>query len=57
MLSAVNLGNDADTTGAVTGGLAAIIYGYESIPQEWLYRLARKDDLICLAERLEAVLQ
>lgn len=54
VLAAVNLGNDTDTTGAVTGGLAAIIYGYESIPQEWLNRLARKDDLICLAERLEA---
>ena len=57
VLSAVNLGNDADTTGAVTGGLAALVYGYESIPQEWLNRLARKNDLICLAERLEAELQ
>ena len=43
LIKAVNLGDDTDTVGAVTGGLAGIIYGYESIPKEWLEVLRRKD--------------
>jgi ADP-ribosyl-[dinitrogen reductase] hydrolase len=53
VLKAVNLGEDTDTTAAVTGALAGIVYGYESIPTEWIEQLARKDDIIHLAERLE----
>lgn len=34
ILKAINLGNDTDTVGAVAGGLAGIIYGYECIPQK-----------------------
>lgn len=45
VLKAVNLGEDTDTTGAITGGLAGIYYGYESIPQEWLDVLVRKNDI------------
>ena len=33
VLKAVNLGDDTDTTGAVTGALAGLAYGLESIPQ------------------------
>jgi len=50
-LKAVNLGHDADTTGAVTGGLAALIYGIETIPTEWLEVLARKEDIIHLCQK------
>ena len=32
VLRAVNLGEDTDTTGTITGGLAGLIYGFESIP-------------------------
>jgi ADP-ribosyl-[dinitrogen reductase] hydrolase len=32
-LLAVNLGNDADTTGAVFGQIAGAYYGYEGIPE------------------------
>lgn len=52
-LKAVNLGNDTDTTGAVTGGLAGLLYGYETIPKSWISQLARKDDIEDLAVRLE----
>lgn len=36
LLTAVNLGGDADTIGAITGGLAGLYYGSEDIPQSWL---------------------
>ena len=42
-LAAVNLGNDADTTGAVYGQLAGAFYGVESIPEEWIERLAMRE--------------
>ncbi len=54
VLKAVNLGGDADTTAAVTGGLAGIYYGVENIPQEWINKIARKQDIINLAIRFEA---
>jgi ADP-ribosylglycohydrolase len=52
VLKAVNLGGDTDTTAAVTGGLAGIYYGLENIPSEWVEQIARKQDIINLAERL-----
>lgn len=51
-MKAVNLGEDTDTTGAITGGIAGIYYGYENIPQEWLNVLVRKDDIEALCEKL-----
>ena len=57
VLHAVNLGHDADTTGAVTGAVAGMLYGYASIPQEWVDALARKEDIIALADKLDAVLE
>ncbi len=42
VLTAVNLGEDTDTIGALTGGLAGILYGYEDIPEEWLGRLRNR---------------
>lgn len=56
VLKAVNLGDDTDTTGAVAGGLAALIYGHESIPSEWLEVLARRKDIEELAETLNNAL-
>lgn len=40
--TAVNLGDDTDTTAAVVGGLAGIMYGFDSIPKEWIDRLKNK---------------
>ena len=43
VLRAVNLGDDADTTGAVCGQLAGAYWGESGIPAEWLEGLARRD--------------
>ncbi len=51
VLKAVNLGHDADTFGAVTGGLAGLYYGYESIPENWLNALAKKEEIENLLEK------
>jgi ADP-ribosyl-[dinitrogen reductase] hydrolase len=43
VLRAVNLGDDADTTGAICGQLAGACWGESGIPAPWLSDLARKD--------------
>lgn len=35
LVQAVNLGSDADTTGAVTGAIAGALYGFSAIPARW----------------------
>lgn len=42
VLTAVNLGDDTDTVGAITGGIAGIIYGLNAIPEEWISKLVNK---------------
>jgi ADP-ribosyl-[dinitrogen reductase] hydrolase len=39
----VNLGDDADTTGAVCGQFAGAYWGESGIPLEWREGLARQD--------------
>lgn len=56
VLAAVNLGSDTDTTAAITGGLAGLFYGKDAIPQEWVDKLARKDDIMILAAKLDAMI-
>ena len=43
VLRAVNLGDDADTTGAICGQLAGAYWGESGIPQEWREGLARPE--------------
>lgn len=40
--NAVNRGGDADTIGAIAGGLAGAIWGYDDIPKDWIHALAPK---------------
>jgi ADP-ribosylglycohydrolase len=51
-LAVVNLGEDADTTGAVYGQLAGAIYGCDGIPAEWRQRLALREKIESLADGL-----
>jgi ADP-ribosylglycohydrolase len=52
VLRAVNLGDDADTTGAICGQLAGACWGERGIPSRWLDGLARKDMLETALEGL-----
>jgi ADP-ribosyl-[dinitrogen reductase] hydrolase len=51
-LRAVNLGEDADTTGAVYGQLAGAYYGVDAIPAEWRVRLAKAEGIERVARQL-----
>ena len=52
VLDAVNLGEDADTTGAVYGQLAGAFYGASGIPEGWLEKLAKRGLIEQLADGL-----
>jgi ADP-ribosyl-[dinitrogen reductase] hydrolase len=52
VLKAVNLGHDADTTGAVAGQFAGAMWGYSAIPKRWRDRLAWHDRLVEAARAL-----
>lgn len=52
VLKAVNLGDDADTVGAITGQLAGAYYGLEDIPDKWVSVLAKKEFFFDLIKRL-----
>ena len=43
LLKVVNLGDDTDTVGAIAGGLAGLYYGYDSIPEDWLSAIKRRE--------------
>lgn len=51
-LRAVNLGEDADTTGAVYGQLAGAYYGIDEIPADWREKIAKGDVILGLADQL-----
>lgn len=54
VLKAVNLGEDTDTTGAVTGALAGLLHGFDSIPKHWVEQMALKSEIEDLAMRFAA---
>lgn len=52
VLKAVNLGDDADTTGAVCGQIAGAYYGFGSIPAQWVADLMDGQRIIEIAGAL-----
>jgi ADP-ribosyl-[dinitrogen reductase] hydrolase len=50
VLLAANLGDDADTTAAITGQLAGALYGARGIPDKWLEKLAWREKIERMAE-------
>lgn len=51
VLLAVNLGNDTDTIGALTGALAGLIYGYGCIPEKWINKLKKREYIESLIKK------
>jgi len=50
VLKAVNLGDDTDTVAAIAGGLAGLLYGFDTIPEAWVSKLALREklDAMCM---------
>ena len=51
-LKAVNLGNDADTTGAIYGQIAGACYGIDKIPSNWISVLSFRELIINIFDKL-----
>lgn len=51
-LLAVNLGDDADTTGAIYGQIAGAHYGVHSIPVSWRQKLSMREEIETLSDGL-----
>lgn len=43
VLTAVNLGEDTDTTASVAGALAGAVYGFDSIPTKWIEKMRGRE--------------
>ena len=55
MIEVVNLCGDADTNGAIFGGLAGAVYGVEAIPERWLSKLKMRGELEDVLENLTKI--
>ena len=53
LLKGANLGNDADVTCAVAGGLAGLYYGYKKVPEAWKEALQKRKDLEAVCHRAD----
>ena len=53
LLKVVNLGRDTDTTGAISGGLAALYYGYDAIPKARIEEIQKKEWIMELCEKAD----
>jgi ADP-ribosyl-[dinitrogen reductase] hydrolase len=52
VLSAANLGEDADTTAAIAGQIAGALYGLSAIPETWRAKLLWRDRILASGESL-----
>lgn len=50
LVEVVNRGQDTDTAGSITGGLAGAYYGYDAIPKRWLQDLKNKEAIDSVAQ-------
>ena len=53
---AINTGYDTDTIGGIAGSLAGVLYGKENIPERWLNKLLKKEELELAALKFKCFL-
>ena len=53
VVTAINMGDDTDTVGAITGSIAGTIYGEKSIPQRWVSKLKKYNYLKELCDKFD----
>lgn len=51
IITAINLGEDTDTVGAIVGSITGIKYGFESMPIEWVNEIKKLDYIYSLIEK------
>ena len=56
VLTAINLGGDTDTIGALVGGLAGLYYGFTKIPDRWKQNILKKHEIAELCREYSNVL-
>ena len=56
LLKVVNLGLDTDTTGAIAGGLAALYYGMDAVPEEWIREIKKIEWIEELCDKAEQII-
>lgn len=52
LVAVIQAGGDTDTNGAVAGAILGALHGAGSIPDRWVVRIARANELISLADGL-----
>jgi ADP-ribosyl-[dinitrogen reductase] hydrolase len=52
VIDTINLGGDADTTGAMVGAITGALYGKVAIPAEWYEKLHARE---CFEDRVDAI--
>lgn len=57
IITSVNLGEDTDTIGAITGSISGLLYGLDYIPVEWKIYLKKSIYLMDIAKKFEKVLK
>ena len=55
IITAINLGEDTDTIGAITGSLTGIKYGFDSIPDEWVSKIQKLDYIYSIIEKWDQI--
>ena len=56
VIKAINLGNDTDTVGACVGALAGILYGEESICEDWKREVLKLKEIVGMCEEFSRII-
>ena len=56
VIKAINLGDDTDTVGACVGALAGILYGEESICEDWKREVLKLKNIVGMCEEFSRII-